>query len=620
MMGGTNRTFRRGLILFLLLPVVCVLALSVPAFSLNEFMASSSPVNAIFSRTLITFLAAIVLIVLISLYFIRKLRRMNVILETKNVEIEKAVAEQAALNAELSRQRDTIARELADSEKLYAILVESASDGISFFDSSDRLILANTAFYSCLGMTKEEYHAMDPQVLLHPECKDYVSEKLKSLSESGYFQTELLLHHKAGHYIVLSTKAVQIKNDAGEVIGSLSISRDITEVKKTQQDLIDAKEMAETSNRLKSSFLANISHEIRTPLNSVVGFSNLLMMSEITSEQKSEYVELINSNSEKLLQLIGDIIDLSRLESSQIEICYEETSLKEVIREVMEDTGKNIRRSEKSVVLKVINHLNDVSDMVFTDKMWLKRVLRHLLDNAVKFTHEGEITMRINLVGMELVFSVSDTGIGIDSGSIERIFEQFNQEFSGHHRPFEGLGVGLTLVKQVVDRMGGKVAVSSRKGAGSEFSFTIPFRPAATVREKPSFPVQRSQKNGSWNGIKCLVVDDNKDVLLYLSRILLDTGVHTVTARSGREALEQLSMNPGINMILLDMQMPEMNGIETAREIRKRYGSIPIIAQTAYIFEDDKREVIEAGCDACLVKPIRRDNLIAVMTALISSN
>jgi hypothetical protein len=603
-----------------MLSLVCVLAMASPVLSGNDILVSNSTLNTIFSRTLITFLVAIILVILVSLYFIRKLRRMNVILETKNGEIEKAIAEQAALNAELARQRDTIARELADSEKLYTILVESASDGISFFDSSDRLILANTAFYSCLGMTREEYNAVNPDDLLHPECKNYVAEKLKSLNESGFYQTELLLHHRAGHYIVLSTRAVQIRNNAGEVIGSLSISRDITEVKKTEQDLIDAKEMAEASNRLKSSFLANISHEIRTPLNSVVGFSNLLMMSDITREQKNEYVELINSNSEKLLQIIGDIIDLSRLESSQIEICYEETSLRQVIREVMEDTGKNIRRSEKPVALKVINQLNDVSDMVFTDKTWLKRVLRHLLDNAVKFTLEGEITLRISLVGKELIFTIADTGIGIDSGSIDRIFEQFNQEFSGLHRPFEGLGVGLTLVKQVVDRMGGRVTVSSRKGAGSEFSFTVPFRPATTVREKANGPVQKSQKNGLWNGIKCLVVDDNKDVLLYLTRMLLDTGVQTVTARSGKEALEQLGLNPGINMILLDMQMPEMNGIETAIEIRKKYGSIPIIAQTAYIFEDNKREVIEAGCDACLVKPIRRDNLIAVMTALISSN
>ncbi|MCU0379117.1 MAG: ATP-binding protein [Bacteroidales bacterium] len=620
MRGRTYHSFRRGLILFLMLSLVCVLAMASPVLSGNDILVSNSTLNTIFSRTLITFLVAIILVILVSLYFIRKLRRMNVILETKNGEIEKAIAEQAALNAELARQRDTIARELADSEKLYTILVESASDGISFFDSSDRLILANTAFYSCLGMTREEYNAVNPDDLLHPECKNYVAEKLKSLNESGFYQTELLLHHRAGHYIVLSTRAVQIRNNAGEVIGSLSISRDITEVKKTEQDLIDAKEMAEASNRLKSSFLANISHEIRTPLNSVVGFSNLLMMSDITREQKNEYVELINSNSEKLLQIIGDIIDLSRLESSQIEICYEETSLRQVIREVMEDTGKNIRRSEKPVALKVINQLNDVSDMVFTDKTWLKRVLRHLLDNAVKFTLEGEITLRISLVGKELIFTIADTGIGIDSGSIDRIFEQFNQEFSGLHRPFEGLGVGLTLVKQVVDRMGGRVTVSSRKGAGSEFSFTVPFRPATTVREKANGPVQKSQKNGLWNGIKCLVVDDNKDVLLYLTRMLLDTGVQTVTARSGKEALEQLGLNPGINMILLDMQMPEMNGIETAIEIRKKYGSIPIIAQTAYIFEDNKREVIEAGCDACLVKPIRRDNLIAVMTALISSN
>lgn len=619
-MGGGYYFSRGKGVLLLLLISFFLITTEASAIPVNpDIYQSVGQLTDVFNKAVIILVSSVVLIALLSFYFIRRLKRMNKILEAKNDEVEKAVAEMAALNSELSRQRDTIAKELADSEKLYAILIESATDGISFYDSTGHLILANSAFYSVLGMTRDEYSVVEADALLHPDSANYTAEKVAALERAGYYETEILLRHKAGHYIVLSTKAVQIRNDAGELIGSLSISRDITEFKRTQQELIDAKEMAEASNRLKSSFLANISHEIRTPLNGVVGFSNLLMMNDLTAEQKREYIELINSNSEKLIQIIGDIIDLSRLESSQIEICYEETSVAEVIRDVMTEAGKNIRRNEKAIRLKVLNSLGDENDRLFTDRMWLKRVLRHLLDNAVKFTLEGEVTLKAEMEDKEVCFTVSDTGVGINSESRDKIFEQFNQEYDGHKRPFEGLGVGLTLVKQVVDRMGGSVSVSSTRGVGSEFSIRLPFRQAGISREKIS-ETRKVRIDGNWGNIKCLVVDDNRDVLLYLTRLLVDSGVKAVTARSGREALDQLKADPDINMVLLDMQMPEMNGIETAREIRKIHGSMPIIAQTAYIFEDDKKEVLAAGCDACLVKPIRRDNLFSVMTALISTN
>ena len=603
------------LILFSSSLVKAILSVLIPESGFYEAFTLSTSESM---RLILFSVIAITIIASLSIYFNFRLRKANRLLAAKNTEIEDAVSKQTQLNAELARQKDLIARELADSERLYAILIESASDGISFYDRDNNLILSNTAFYSILGMTVEEYNSVFADELLHPESINYTSDKLKALKEKGEYSSEIRLRHKAGHYIVLSTRTVQIKNDTGEVIGSLSISRDITDMTKTKQELIDAKEMAEASNRLKSSFLANISHEIRTPLNSVVGFSNLLMMDDVNSEQKAEYCDLINYNSERLLQIIGDIIDLSRLESAQVEISYAETSVNSIVSEIREEVKNIITHSEKPVVLRVNNELHDASDLIFTDRMWLKRVLRHLLDNAVKFTLEGEVELTYSQRNNDIVFSVKDTGIGINKEYLGRIFEQFNQEANGHHRPFEGLGVGLTLTKHVLDRLGGHIYVSSEKGIGSEFTISIPYRHAGTNRQANT--VKKLQTPSGWNNIRCLVVDDNKDVLLYLTRILLDSGVQTVTAKSGPEAIEQIRSDSSINMVLLDMQMPEMNGIETARQIRKMRGAIPIIAQTAFIFEDDKKQVLQAGCDACLVKPIRRDNLITVMSAFIAKN
>jgi signal transduction histidine kinase/CheY-like chemotaxis protein len=459
--------------------------------------------------------------------------------------------------------------------------------------------------------------------LIHHEDLDYEKNRNEALKSKGFFEAELRLKHKDGNYINLSTRSVTVKNETGEMIGSLTISRDITTLKKAHEDLVKANIEAEASNRLKSSFLANISHEIRTPLNSVVGFANLLLANDITNEVKEEYIEHINHNSEKLLQIIGDIIDLSRLESSQIEITYEEASVNSIVNEIVEDARKIVKRNEKSIIINVKNLLEDNSDLIFTDRVWLKRVLNHLMDNAVKFTLEGSVRLTYAKENENLIFRIRDTGIGINKENLDHIFEEFRQEIDGHHRPFEGLGVGLTLAKEVVERMGGRIFVQSEKGVGSEFSFSIPYRPAGgSTRIKSKLTTGNDQTNLplNWSKKKCLLVDDNKDVLLYLNRVLLDTGINILTARSGIEAIEIVKSIPDIDVVLLDMQMPEMNGIEATKEIRKIRRDIPIIAQTAFIFEDDKDIILEAGCDACLIKPIRKDHLLTVMSSFIKSN
>jgi CheY-like chemotaxis protein len=243
------------------------------------------------------------------------------------------------------------------------------------------------------------------------------------------------------------------------------------------------------------------------------------------------------------------------------------------------------------------------------------------MDNAVKFTLEGSIRLSYARENENLVFRIKDTGIGINKENIDHIFEEFRQEIDGHHRPFEGLGVGLTLAKEVIERMGGKIFVQSEKGVGSEFSFSIPYRPAGgSTRLKSKFiSTEPVPFQANWSNKICLLVDDNKDVLLYLNRVLIDTGITILTARSGIEALEIVKRTPVIDVVLLDMQMPEMNGIEATKEIRKIRKDIPIIAQTAFIFEDDKDIILEAGCDACLIKPIRKDHLLTVMSSFLKS-
>jgi PAS domain S-box-containing protein len=573
------------------------------------------------SHLILTVLAMLVVICAIIVFFSVQLKRVNGELLERNKQISDINTDLQKSNQELAIQKELITKKHFESDKFYEMLVQSANDSISFYDRDWNLKFTNSAFYTMIGYDRDSYNSLNPPDLIHPEDQDYQLRKEQSLVNNGFFETELRLRHKAGHYVNLSTRSVTVRSDSGEVLGALTISRDITRLKQVHEDLIKANIGAEASNRLKSNFLANISHEIRTPLNSVVGFSNLLLNNNLTNEVKEEYIEHINHNSEKLLQIIGDIIDLSRLESSQIEITYEEASLSAIVNEIIEEARQIIRRNEKPIILNVKNHFEDVGDLIFTDRIWLKRVLNHLMDNAVKFTLEGSVEFSYLLENQNIVFKIRDTGIGINKENLGRIFEEFRQEFDGHHRPFEGLGIGLTLAKEVIERMGGKIVVESEKGVGSEFSFSIPYRPAGSPKTKVATVINESiMKPIDWSSRKCLLVDDNKDVLIYLNRVLTDTGVSIITARSGFEAIEIIKATPDIDVVLLDMQMPEMNGIETTREIRKIRKNLPIIAQTAFIFEDDKDIILEAGCDACLIKPIRREHLLTVMSSFVKSN
>jgi PAS domain S-box-containing protein len=574
-----------------------------------------------FGHLILTLLAILIITSAILILFSNKLKKVNRELLERNKQISDINAELQRSNEELAIQKELVTNKHFESDKFYEMLVQSANDGISFYDRDWNLKYANTAFYSMIGYEKDTYNSLNQIDLIHPDDQEYQLKKEQALVNNGFFETELRLRHKSGHYLNMSSRSVTVRSDSGEVLGALTISRDITRLKQVHEDLIKANIGAESSNRLKSNFLANISHEIRTPLNSVVGFSNLLLSNNLSNEVKEEYIEHINHNSERLLQIIGDIIDLSRLESSQIEITYEEASLSAIVNEIIEEARQIIKRNEKSIILNVKDQFEDNGDLIFTDRIWLKRVLNHLMDNAVKFTLEGSVEFSYLLENQNIVFKIRDTGIGINKENLGRIFEEFRQEFDGHHRPFEGLGIGLTLAKEVIERMGGKIFVQSEKGVGSEFSFSIPYRPAGSTKAKiTTVNSEPALKPIDWSSRKCLLVDDNKDVLIYLNRILSDTGVSILTARSGFEAIELVKTTPDIDVVLLDMQMPEMNGIEATKEIRKIRKNLPIIAQTAFIFEDDKDIILEAGCDACLIKPIRREHLLTVMSSFVKSS
>ena len=576
----------------------------------GELMASEINIFLITS-------GAVAVLILLVTFFSYRIRRLRTELREGARTYSDKIPESAGTVAESPLKPEDKVKDGTKAEDLSGLLLKSIDQGICYFDTADNLQYANDAVYSLTGIEKSSDFRKEFIAGLHPEHNDYQARRDESLAREGSFSSDISLRHRDGNYIILSTRSSLVKNSEGKQIGYMTVMQDITNLKKDMEEMVRHNLESEAGNRLKAGFLANISHEIRTPLNSVVGFANLLLEDNLSRETKEEYVEHINYNSEKLLQIIGDIIDLSRLSSSQIEITYEEASLSALVHDVMEETKVIIRRTDKPIILTVNNKASSVNDLIFTDKIWLKRVLSHLMDNAVKFTLDGSIELMYSIENNDIVFTVKDTGIGINKENLARIFNEFSQEVGGHHRPFEGLGVGLTLAKEVVERMGGRISVRSEKGIGSEFSFNIPYRPAGTKLKRALIPEDQLLSNLDWRKHRCLLVDDNKDVLIYLNRILVDTGITILTARSGVEALDHIRNDKGIDVVILDMQMPEMNGIEATKEIKKIRSDLPIIAQTAFVFENDTDIILEAGCDACLIKPIRREHLITVMSSFI---
>ncbi len=603
--------------------ILLLVFVSAPAFSGSVEDTAFIGVNTVSSSVIniwLTISVALIVISLLVTYFSLKLRKLNAELLAHNKNILDKNHDLLKIKDELNYQKDQIDKEHYESEEFYRILVQSVNDGIAFFNTENLLKYANPAFYSIAGIDRDSFTIKKFIANLHPEFNDYLVKRDEALLREGYYENDISIRSNGNNYSALSARSAVVRNNKGEMIGSITVIRDITKFKKGMDEMLKSNIESEAGNRLKAGFLANISHEIRTPLNSVVGFANLLLDDDIQKETREEYVEHINFNSEKLLQIIGDIIDLSRLSSSQIEITYEEASLSELIKEVVEDARIIIKRTDKPIILNVKNNTDKTNDLVFTDRVWLKRVLNHLMDNAIKFTLDGSIEFIYTVDNDDILFTVKDTGIGINKENLARIFEEFRQEVDGNQRPFEGLGVGLTLAKEVIERMGGRIYVTSEKGIGSEFTFNIPYRPAGSKAKSKHSIADQMMSPVSWQSKKCLLVDDNKDVLIYLNRILVDTGISIFTARSGFEAIEIIKANPDLDLVILDMQMPEMNGIEATKEIKKIRNNLPIIAQTAFVFENDTDIILEAGCDACLIKPIRRDHLITVMSSFIRPN
>jgi PAS domain S-box-containing protein len=380
----------------------------------------------------------------------------------------------------------------------------------------------------------------------------------------------------------------------------------IIQIQKINTELIDAKEKAEESDRLKSSFLANMSHEIRTPMNGILGFTELLKEPRLTGEEQLEYIKVIEKSGSRMLNIINDIVSISKIESGQLNLSYKKTSIKDQIK-LLTDFFK-LEAIEKNIELIVSNTLSDADSFISTDEEKLYAVLSHLLKNAIKFTDYGSIEIGCFKNNNRITFYVKDSGIGINSSQIGLLFERFSQEDSSLNRKYDGAGLGLYIAKSYIDLLGGQIWATNNVGKGAIFYFEIPFIKPNEIDKEIKIPISivpdETQK------LKILVAEDDSISLKFISKILKIFGENLLIARNGFEAVNLCKKNPDIDIILMDIQMPVMNGYEAIKKIREFNADVIIITQSAFVFTDEAEKAIEVGGNGYISKPINKNQLI----------
>lgn len=388
-------------------------------------------------------------------------------------------------------------------------------------------------------------------------------------------------------------------------------------VEERTRELKDAKERAEQSDKLKSAFLANMSHEIRTPMNGILGFSQLLLDTE-NQEELKEFVEVINKNGNHLLSLINDIIDISKIEAGMLTLTKSEFSLNKLMDEVFELFSRDEKVLDGLLELRVSYSMEDDQDIIFSDRTRLKQVLINLVSNACKFTDAGHIELGYALHENDFIFYVKDTGIGLDYDQQQYVFERFMQATVNHQPKHEGTGLGLAISKAFVKLFEGDIWAESEPGKGSVFCFTLPFNQGGQYIFKSGHQTD-NQMELNWKDKVILVAEDVTTNFLLIKTALNKTGVNLIWAKNGMEALEECKKAEKLDLILMDVRMPVMDGFEATQIIRKIRPDIPIIAQTSYAMDGDREKSLASGCTDYISKPFNIKDFIGLISKYLET-
>lgn len=406
-------------------------------------------------------------------------------------------------------------------------------------------------------------------------------------------------------------------DESGNPLKVTGILHDITLQKTIEKQLIEAKEKAEEADKLKSAFLANMSHEIRTPMNGILGFTELLKNPELTGEQQRKFIEIIHKSGNRMLETVNAIIDISRIETGQTEMKIAETNVNKEI-----ETLYNFflpEAEKKGLQLSLEKLLSEENSHWFTDISKFNSIFTNLVKNALKYTDEGTIDIGCEVKNGQLYCYVKDTGIGIPEDRQSAVFNRFEQADIADTRAFEGSGLGLAIAKAYVEMIGGKIGVNSEESKGSEFWFTVPEQPGKQENEIDDGKSEIMEKSAP-KKLKIIIAEDDEISAEFLSVLLKNTASEIFWAKSGKETVELCRKHPGADLVLMDIKMPEGNGYDALKEIRKFDNNVRIIAQTANALAGDREKILDSGFDEYVSKPVRKKDLMMKIEKLFNTD
>ncbi len=512
--------------------------------------------------------------------------------------------------------------EILNSRNLFETLIENIPTGVFVKDASTgQYIIWNKICEKIYSLPKEEAVGKTDVELFPNDTAKRFMIKDDEVVKKGLFgeYEEILLTPSGNSYNLIKVKIpFKLKSKNNMIIGIL---RDVTSERNQERELRQAREKALESDRLKTAFLANMSHEIRTPLNSILGFSDLMDNPNTSELDKKTYLSIIRNNGKRLLSLINDIIDISKIECKQLEINKNMINVNSIIRTLhstFELQKGKLNKPRVKIFFSI--PLPDSEAVLNTDQIRFEQIYTNLLNNALKFTDSGYIEFGYKVVKDSMTFYVTDSGRGIKKEDIESIFNRFRTSRNGKTAQ-TGAGLGLTISKELVELLGGKIWVESEINEGSTFYFSLPYSKEDRLPTEPRVNNQgQSIKTECcrWAEYKILITEDNEDVRFYLESLLKPTCINITFAETGSEAVKLCNENE-FDLILMDIDLPEMDGKEAFKLIHKKHPEVPVIAETAYAMVGDEENLRKLGFADYLSKPFSKEQLLTSMNGFLNT-
>jgi signal transduction histidine kinase/CheY-like chemotaxis protein/HAMP domain-containing protein len=537
--------------------------------------------------------------------------------------MSRAVSERHADLSDARDQANRLARQASDEHNRLLALLAAMDIGVLFLDATRRPIYSNPFFLELWGMTEDEFSTKGDLGTLVRAMQPLAGHRisLQSLFDARLACEDLPLH--SGRHLALSNHQVWGSDEHG--LGELWLFDDITAVKRTASQLLEAKVAADKANQAKSEFLATISHEIRTPMNGILGMTQLAMETPLSPDQK-QYLQLVQTSANSLMRIINDILDFSKIEAGHLQVEMRAFELRPVLHNLV----TTLAISAQAKGLRLTHNIDgSIPDVLIGDELRLRQVLTNLLGNAIKFSSTGTVHLGVRGIadpgaggGLRIEFAVTDQGIGILPSKLTHIFDPFTQADSSTTRNFGGTGLGLAISQRLVKAMGGQITATSVPGQGSSFRFTLPLPatasqahpPAPTPASAPPAPIvlPDTEHPAGPHSLRVLLAEDNPVNQLLVTSLLKKWGHRVVVANNGEEALSRWGSEE-FDVILMDMQMPLMDGIEVTRRIRHAEREtdrhVPILAMTANAMSDAQQACLDAGMDGYLPKPLHHEEL-----------